>query len=294
MNEQKNNNKNYVDVADSQMAYVDQGNGDICVLLHGNPTSSYLWRKVIAELTPAYRCLAPDLIGMGDSDKLQPSNADRYSFVEHRQYLDGWFDQVVPDQKVVLILHDWGSALGFDWARRHPHRVRGIVYMEALVMPLSWDDWPGKATAVFQGFRSDKGEQMVLQDNTFVEGVLPSSIIRKLSDEEMNEYRRPFLEAGESRRPTLSWPRQIPIDDTPSDVVQIVRDYADWLAQSPVAKLFINADPGAILRGRQREFCRGWPNQSEVEVAGIHFIQEDSGTEIGQAVAKWLTTSDLG
>ncbi len=294
MNDHENYDKKFITVNRSKMAYVDEGEGDVCVLLHGNPTSSYLWRKVIAELKPGYRCLAPDLIGMGDSDKLEPSNADRYSFVEHREYLDDWFDQVVADQHVILIVHDWGSALGFDWARRHPERVRGIAYMEALVMPLSWDDWPGKATAVFQGFRSERGEKMVLEDNTFIEGVLPSSIIRKLSDAEMREYRRPFAEAGESRRPTLSWPRQIPIDNEPRVVVEIVQNYADWLAQSSVAKLFIDANPGAILRGRQREFCRSWSNQTEVQVDGIHFIQEDSGTQIGQAVANWISTIDVG
>lgn len=288
-NQQPAYSKNSIEVHGQRMTYVDEGSGDLCVLLHGNPTSSYLWRHVIGELSPDLRCLAPDLIGMGDSDKLEPSNAERYSFVEHRHYLDGWFDSVVKDEKVVLIVHDWGSALGFDWARRHSDQVQAIVYMEALVMPIGWDDWPGKAIPVFQGLRSDKGEKMILEDNAFVEAVLPSSIMRTLSDEEMTEYRRPFLQPGESRRPTLSWPRQIPIENEPLEVVEIVQKYADWLAQSPIPKLFVNANPGAILRGRQRDFCRTWPNQEEVEVAGIHFIQEDSGAEIGQEVRRWWT-----
>jgi len=161
--------------------------------------------------------------------------------------------------------------------------------MEAIVAPFeSWDDWPADARRVFQGFRSPAGEGMVLEKNVFIEAVLPGSILRKLSDEEMDAYRAPFREPGEGRRPTLTWPRQIPIEGEPADVVEIVRRYAAWLAESEVPKLFVNAEPGAILTGRVREQCRRWPQQTEVTVPGSHFIQEDSGEQIGRAVADWL------
>jgi haloalkane dehalogenase len=280
--------KQFREVLGARMAYVEVGSGEPIVFLHGNPTSSYLWRNVIPHCERRGRCIAPDLIGMGDSAKLTPSGPDRYRFVEHRQYLDALLDALVARERVTLVVHDWGSALGFDWANRHRDRVRGIAYMEAIVMPVSWADWPKAATAVFQGFRSPAGERMVLEQNVFVEQVLPASILRPLSEAEMEVYRRPFREPGESRRPTLTWPRQIPIDGEPADVVEIVRAYGEWLRGSPIPKLFINADPGAILRGAPRDFCRTWPNQTEVTVKGIHFIQEDSPDEIGAAVAAWL------
>ena len=280
--------KKKASVLGSQMAYIDVGSGDPIVFLHGNPTSSYLWRNVMPHVEKLGRVIAPDLIGMGDSDKLAPSGPERYRFVEHRRYLDALLEQLGVTSNVTLVIHDWGSALGFDWANRHRDAVKGIAYMEGIVMPLSWEQWPKAATAVFQGFRSPNGEKMVLEQNVFIEQVLPTSILRKLTAEEMDEYRRPFREAGESRRPTLTWPRQIPIEGEPEEMVQIVRDYGTWLASSPVRKLFINADPGAILRGDAREFCRGWPNQEEVTVKGVHFIQEDSPDEIGTAVASWL------
>jgi haloalkane dehalogenase len=280
--------KKRISVLGSEMAYVEVGSGDPIVFQHGNPTSSYLWRNVIPHVEGLGRCIAPDLIGMGDSAKLEPSGPDRYTFAEHSRYFDALLEALDVRENVTLVIHDWGSALGFDWARRHPDAVRGIAYMEAIVRPVSWSDWPEAATQVFQGFRSPAGEQMVLENNVFVERVLPGSVLRGLGDAEMEVYRRPFLEKGESRRPTLTWPRQIPIDGEPADVVEIVRRYADWLAQSAVPKLFIDADPGAILIGAQREFCRSWPNQTEVQVAGSHFIQEDSPDAIGRAVADWL------
>jgi haloalkane dehalogenase len=271
----------------SRMAWVEAGRGDPILFLHGNPTSSYLWRNVMPHLAGQGRCIAPDLVGMGDSDKLAPSGPDRYTFVEHRRYLDALLDALELGGNVTLVVHDWGSALGFDWARRHPDRVKGIAYMEAIVRPLRWAEWPEAARRVFQGFRSPAGEAMVLEQNVFVERVLPGSILRKLLDAEMEAYRRPFREPGEGRRPTLSWPRQIPIEGEPADVTRIVQDYADWLSRSPLPKLFVNAEPGAILVGPQREFCRGWPSQQEVTVRGAHFVQEDSPAEIGAAVAKW-------
>ncbi len=269
------------------MAYVEVGEGDPIVFLHGNPTSSYLWRNVIPHLQGAGRCIAPDLIGMGDSEKLDDSGPDGYRFVEHRRYLDGLLEHLEVRQRVTLVVHDWGSALGFDWARRHAAAVRGIAYMEAIVMPLTWEQWPKAVRPVFEAFRSAAGEKLILEQNAFVEQVLPGAVMRKLTDEEMAVYRRPFIEPGESRRPTLTWPREIPIEGVPEDVTAIARDYGEWLRSAPLPKLFINAEPGAILRGAARDFCRSWPAQTEVTVKGIHFVQEDSPDEIGEAVARW-------
>lgn len=270
------------------MRYIEVGEGEPILFLHGNPTSSYLWRDIIPHCESLGRCIAPDLIGMGDSQKLSPSGPDSYRFVEHRDYLDALLEQLGVDNNVTLVLHDWGSALGFDWANRHRASMKGIVYMEAIVKTIKWEEWPRSMKPIFEGFRSPAGDAMVLDNNVFIEQVLPASIIRKLSDEEMAEYRRPFLNPGEDRRPTLTWPRQIPIDGEPADVSTIVDSYSQWLSLSDLPKLFINAEPGAILRGPARDFCRTWPNQSEVTVDGIHFIQEDSANEIGQAIVKWL------
>jgi haloalkane dehalogenase len=270
------------------MSYVDEGSGDPIVLLHGNPTSSYLWRNIIPHLSDLGRCVAPDLIGMGDSDKLENSGSDSYSFIEHRKYLDALLEEIGVTENVVFVIHDWGSALGFDWAYRHPDKVKGLVYMEAVLFHYDWSDWPQDARKIFQGFRSPAGEELILDKNYFIELVLPNSVIRELTPSEMDVYHRPFLNAGEDRRPTLSWPRQIPIEGEPKEVVDIVTTYADWLCQSDIPKLFINAEPGAILVGRARDFCRTWPNQEEVTVKGKHFIQEDSPDEIGQSIASFI------
>jgi haloalkane dehalogenase len=231
---------------------------------------------------------------MGDSGKLGSSGPDRYTFDEHSRYLDEVLDQLDIGDRVTLVIHDWGSALGFDWANRHRDRVAGIAYMEGIVRPLTWDEWPESARGIFQGMRSDAGEGIVLDKNLFIEAILPSSILRTLSGEEMDEYRRPFVAGGEDRRPMLTWPRQIPLDGEPADVVARAEAYAAWLATSEVPKLFINADPGSILTGAQREFCRSWPNQTEVTVAGLHFIQEDSAEAIGLAVADWFSSQVVG
>lgn len=279
--------KQMISVKGKSMAYVEMGEGDPIIFQHGNPTSSYLWRNVMPHLADQGRCIAIDLIGMGDSDKLDGAGADSYTFMQHREYLDGALQALGVEQNVTWVIHDWGSALGFDWANRHRDVVKGIAYMEGIVRPVSWAEWPEAARGVFQGFRSEAGEEMVLEKNTFIERVLPGSIMRELSAEEMEVYRRPFQNKGEDRRPTLSWPRQIPIDGEPADVVDIVQDYADWFSAAQLPKLFINAEPGAILTGPQREFCRSWPNQTEVTVSGSHFIQEDSPHEIGKAIAHW-------
>ena len=281
--------KHFKVVNGKRLAYIEEGHGDPIVLLHGNPTSSYLWRNVIPELTASGRVIAPDLIGQGDSEKLSVSEGPgRYTFEVAYEYLAGLLSELDAEQNVVLVGHDWGSALGFHWARIHPDLVRGIAYMEALVSPVQWSEWPEAARGIFQGFRSKKGEDLVLSRNLFVEAVLPNSIIRKLTDEEMDHYRAPFS-TPDDRQPTLNWPRQIPIDGEPVEMVELVTEYGRWLEQSvTLPKLFINAEPGSILVGRQREYCRSWPNQKEVTVPGKHFVQEDSPSKIGKAIAEWL------
>jgi haloalkane dehalogenase len=278
----------YKEINGKRMAYVDEGDGAAIVFQHGNPTSSYLWRNIMPHLEGLGRLVACDLIGMGGSDKLDDSGPDRYHYAEHRDYLFALWDALDLGDQVVLVLHDWGSALGFEWASKHRDRVAGIAYMEAIVIPVEWADFPSAGRSVFQGFRSPAGEQMVLEKNVFVENVLPASVLRELSPEEMTHYRKPFANPGEDRRPTLSWPRNIPIEGEPAGVVSVVSDYGKWLAESDIPKLFINAEPGSILTGRQRDFVRTWPNQTEVTVAGMHFIQEDSPDEIGAAVAEFV------
>ena len=280
--------KNTINVNGKRMAYAEMGSGKPIVFLHGNPTSSYLWRNIIPHVTTLGRCIAPDLIGMGDSEKLDNSGPNSYRFVEHRKYLDELLDRLEINSNITFVLHDWGSALGFDWANRNPESIKGIVYMEAIVCPLSWTDWNQEARPIFEGFRSPAGEVMALEKNIFVERVLPGSILRELKETEMAVYRRPFSKPGEDRRPTLTWPREIPIEGEPEDVTRIVSRYAEWLAESKIPKLFINAEPGAILIGAQREFCRSWSNQKEVTVPGSHFIQEDSPDAIGEAIYEWL------
>ena len=282
--------KKTIEVLGSRMAYVEIGEGPPLVFQHGNPTSSYLWRNIMPPLEGRARCIALDLIGMGDSEKLSDSGPESYRFVEHRRYFDRALDALGVEDDVTLVGHDWGSALAFDWANRHRAAVRGLAYMEALVRPLTWEEWPAPSRSIFQGFRSPAGESLVLEKNLFVERVLPGSVLRGLGEREMAVYRRPFREPGEDRRPTLTWPRQIPIDGEPEDVTAIAADYAEWLLHCEVPKLFVNAEPGAILVGPQREFCRRFRNQVEVTVTGSHFIQEDSPSEIAAAIGDWFDT----
>jgi len=283
--------KCFKSIKGKNIAYIDVGDGAPIVLLHGNPTSSYLWRNVVPHLEGIGRVIVPDLIGHGDSEKLPDSEGpERYSFEITYEYLAGLLEELNITEDVTLVIHDWGSALGFHWAKHHPEAVKGIAYMEAIVCPVTWDDWPESARGIFKGFRSDKGEDLVLQRNMFVEAVLPSSVIRQMGEEEMNQYRKAFTRVAD-RQPTLNWPRQIPIDGEPSHMVDLVASYGEWMASNQeLPKLFINADPGSILTGKARKFCRTWPNQKEVTVAGTHFIQEDSPAEIGIAVAEWLKT----
>ena len=280
-------NKKRISINGKRLAYTESGSGDPIIFLHGNPTSSYLWRNITPHLESQGRCVCIDLIGMGDSDKLDNPDENSYRFEEHYHYINTAIESVTNGENITFVLHDWGSALGFNWCYHNPESVKGIAYMEAIVKELTWEDWRDEAKGIFQGFRSDAGESLVLEKNYFVERVLPGSIIRKLSDEEMEEYRRPFTNEGEDRRPTLSWPREIPINNYPENVCAIVNQYAEWMQTNDLPKLFINAEPGAITTGRIRDFCRSWKNQTEITVKGIHFIQEDSPDEIGNAISSW-------
>ena len=279
--------KKKISIDNKNIAYVDSGSGDPIIFLHGNPTSSYLWRNITPHLESQGRCICIDLIGMGDSDKLDNPDENSYQFEEHYHYVNAAIESLTNGENTTFVIHDWGSALGFNWCYHNPDSVKGIAYMEAIVKEMTWEDWRDEAKSIFQGFRSDAGESLVLEKNYFVERVLPGSIIRRLSDEEIEEYRRPFLNPGEDRRPTLSWPREIPIEGQPANVCKIVNQYAEWMQTNDIPKLFINAEPGAITTGRIRDFCRSWKNQTEVTVKGIHFIQEDSPDDIGKAISTW-------
>lgn len=278
----------YREVKGGRMAYIDEGAGDAIVFQHGQPTSSYVWRNVMPHLEEMGRLIACDLIGMGRSEKLSPSGPDRYRYAEHRDYLFALWDALNLGDRVVLVLDDWGAVLGFDWARQNSHRVQGIVHMEAVAAPLYWSDLPEQAHPFFKALRSPEGERMVLEDNIFIEKILPGAIIRQFTDEELNRYRQPFRNAGEDRRPTLSWPRSLPIDGEPAEVVKVVSESGSWLAQSDVPKLFINGEPGTLARGRVREIIRSWPNQTEVTVKGRKLLQEDSPDIIGAAIADFV------
>ncbi|WP_336033313.1 haloalkane dehalogenase [Geodermatophilus sp. FMUSA9-8] len=276
-------------VRGTEMAYVDVGEGDPVVFLHGNPTSSYLWRNVVPLVRHLGRCIAPDLVGMGESGKLPHPRRGTYSFATHAEHLAEFLDAVGVHRRVTFVLHDWGSALGFDWAARHPEQVRGLAFTEAIVTPMTWADWPADARGIFRTMRGDDGETVVLDKNVFVERILPASTLRGLSPEAHERYRAPFRER-EDRWPTLEWPRQIPLDNVPPLVRDVVARYGVWLRGSAVPKLFLNAEPGSILVGRQRALVRKWPAVTEVTVPGSHFVPEDSPHAIGRALADWIPT----
>jgi haloalkane dehalogenase len=280
--------KQFCEVFGKKMAYSELGSGPPVVFLHGNPASSYIWRNITPHIAPQARCIALDLIGMGDSEKLEGTDPDRYSFLQHRRFVDGLLERLGVTNDVVLVGHDWGGALAMDWARRHPDAMRGIVYFETLVGPRSWNEMDQSARSLFERLRSPEGEELVLKDNVFIEKLFPARIVRSLSEAEMAVYRKPYLRPGEDRRPTLQFPREIPVDGAPEHTAQIVKDYGDWMATNDIPKLLINGDPGTILTGTLLQLCRSWPNQEEVTVRGKHFLQEDSPHEIGQAIARWL------
>ena len=282
----------FKNVMGQRMAYVETGEGDPIVFLHGNPVSKHLWRNVIPHVEHLGRCIAPDLIGMGESLPLPNSGPYRYNFLEHYRYVRELLYQLEVTEKVTWVIHDWGSALGFHWANEHRDSVKGICFMEAIVRPLTWEEWPESARSIFQGFRSEAGEDMILNKNLFVERVFPGSLLNPLSEQDMDIYRKPYQSRGESRRPTLTWPREIPIDGKPRRVVDIVRDYGAWLETANIPKLLINAEPGAILVGAQRDYCRTWPKLTEVTVQAGHFVPEDAPDSVGKAIADWLVQVD--
>ena len=280
--------KKYKDIKNSKMAFIDEGSGDTFLFLHGNPTSSFLWRNIAPHVEDIGRIVIPDLIGMGDSDKLEGVDNPGYKYHGQYSYLTALMDELDLGNNIHLIIHDWGSAMGFQFARENKDRIKSITYMEAIVMPLTWDQWPDPATKIFGLFRSEAGEELVLEKNFFVERILLADSSTGYTEEEKSEYIRPFINPGEDRRPTLTWPRQIPLDGEPSEVVEEVRLNADFHKESDIPKLFINADPGSILIGDQREFARSWKNQTEITVKGNHFIQEDSSEEIGAALRNFV------
>jgi len=280
--------KKYTDVNNKKMAYVDEGSGETFLFLHGNPTSSFLWRNIAPHVEDLGRIVMPDLIGMGDSEKLEGVDNPEYKYHGQYGYLTSLIDELDLGDNIHLIIHDWGSAMGFQFARENPNRIKSITYMEAIVMPLTWDQWPDPATKIFGLFRSEAGEELVLEKNFFVERILLADSSTGYTEEEKSEYIRPFMNPGEDRRPTLTWPRQIPLDGEPSKVVEEVRLNAEFHKESDIPKLFVNADPGSILIGDQREFARSWKNQTEITVSGNHFIQEDSSEEIGSALRNFV------
>jgi haloalkane dehalogenase len=280
--------KKFVDVGGRRMAYVESGTGRPVVFLHGNPTSSYLWRNVMPWLEGCGRLIAPDLMGMGDSEKLPHGTRNRYRFASQGWYLDGFLREVCADQDVVLVLHDWGGALGFDWANRNRRSVSGVAYMETFVCPLALADLPESFHPTLRAVRSNEGDKLVLDENMFIEQMLPGLVQRPLTDDEMREYRRPFLLAGDGRMATLQWPREVPLEDGPHDVAERIAAYADWLRHCDLPKLLIDADPGVFITGRVRSECLSWPNQSVARVKGLHFLQEDSADDVGRALREWI------
>ena len=281
--------KKLIEIKGHKMAYIDEGEGAPIVFQHGNPQSSYAWRKVMPECVGLGRLIACDLIGMGDSDKLPDSGPDRYTYAEQREFLFALWEELGLDSDVILVIHDWGATLGFDWARQHPDRVQGIVHMESVLTPMTWDDFPDDAAReMFRALRSDAGEDMVLRDNLFVEAFLIDAEKENLSEADMAEYRRPFLNAGEDRRPMLSFPRQIPLDGAQAEVLEIESAFSEWLTTSTIPKLWVRADPGFVTVGRQAAFCEALPNQTEVRVSGGHFPQESSWPQVGQAIADFV------
>jgi haloalkane dehalogenase len=280
--------KKFIEIKGRRMAYIEEGDGDPIVFQHGNPTSSYLWRNIMPYSRGLGRLIACDLVGMGDSEKLPGSGPERYNYFEHRSFLFALWEELRLEKNVILVLHDWGSVLGFDWANQNRSRVQGIAYMEALAMPFKWDEFEPAFRDIFRAFRSPAGEEMILQNNLFVEKILPGGICRTLSEAEKKEYSRPYLNPGEDRRPTLSFPRQIPLDGEPAEVAQVVTDFGTWLRQSLVPKLCIHGNPGAVETESIRKFCSTWPNQTEITVKGKHFLQEDSPMEIGKAIREFV------
>ena len=280
--------KKYKEILGKRMAYLDSGSGQSIVFLHGNPASSFLWRNITPHVEDLGRIVVPDLIGMGDSEKLEGKDNPDYQYHGQYKYLSTLLDELDLGEEINLVIHDWGSAMGFQYARENANKIKSITFMEAIVMPLTWDQWPENARNIFQLMRSDAGEEIVLEKNVFVERILLNDSANGFTDEEKAEYIRPFIDAGEDRRPTLTWPRQIPVDGSPQAVIDEVIKNGEFHKNSDIPKLFINADPGSILIGEQREFVRTWNNLEEITVKGNHFIQEHSPNEIGKALSEFI------
>ncbi len=280
--------KRSVTVHGKRMAYVDTGgDGDSIVFLHGNITQSYMWRNIIPHVEPLARCIAVDNIGQGDSAKLDDSGPGSYRLREHQRYIDGFLEQVDPGDRVTLMMHDWGVQLGLGWGNRNRHRLKGIAHMQGLMGNLNWDFWNQEVSAVMKRLRTDDGEDLVLNQNLFVEKVLPAMVIRDLPAEVWDEYRRPYRNPGEDRRPSLTWPREIPVEGEPADVLSVIENNNRWLAGSPIPKLYIHVRPETVIKGHVLEHVRSFPHQTEVSVQGLHYVQEDSPHEIGAALADW-------
>ena len=279
-----------VDVLDSTMAFVDTGkrpSGLICVFLHGNPTSSYLWRNVIPHIAETARCIAPDLIGMGRSGK--PENLE-YRFMDHQRYLKAFLKAVVPDDNIILVLHDWGSALGLDWARHNEVRVAGLALMEFIRPIPTWEEFPETARDTFRAFRNpDLSRKMLIDDNFFVEQFLPSCVARKMTEAEMGAYREPY-KMGSSREPVWRWPQEYPIGESPSDMSVIITGAHDWLLRTEMPKIFFWATPGGLIPADKAEwYAQNLRNTRSIGIgAGIHYLQEDNPHLIGEEIKNWL------
>ncbi len=283
-----NINKKSLTINNNQMAFIDEGNGETLIFIHGNPTSSFLWRNIAPHFIDKYRVIVPDLIGMGDSDKLEGIDNEDYNFKGHYKYLSELIKNLNIMTPIHLVIHDWGCALGLKYARHNPLLVKSITFMEGMTIPLSWDQWPEIGTKIFKLFRSEIGEELVLDKNIFVERILFTDPIKPMDDEIKNKYLDPFKDKGEGRRPTLSWPRNIPLDGEPKDVYLEMSQNAKFHKNSQIPKLFINAEPGFLLVGSQRDEVRKWKNLTEVTVKGKHFIQEDSPEEITKNIKTFL------
>ncbi|WP_340642521.1 haloalkane dehalogenase [Photobacterium damselae] len=283
--------KKFKTVLGKKMAYIEHGVGDPIVFLHGNPTSIFLWRNIIPYLEGQGRLIAIDMIGMGDSDKLDNTEDGSYSLKENTCFTSALLEELGVNENVTLVLHDWGSGVGFNWANHNQEKIKAIAFMEAIVTSFpTWDEFNHDLHGPIGMLRSPEGDKMVLEDNFFIETLLQNAILRKLTEKEHAEYRRPFINAGEDRRATLAGPRQLPIAETPAETVALINSYSEYLAHSNnIPKLFINAEPGAFLVGYARDFVRTWPNLEEITVKGSHFIQEDSPHEIGEALFSWVT-----
>lgn len=276
---------NFVEVKGSQMHYVDVGEGDPIVFVHGNPTSSYLWRNVIPHLSGQGRCIAPDLIGFGKSDKPELN----YRVYDHAEYFEG-FIKALDLERITLVLHDWGGFIGLSYAARHLDNIRALALMETVVRPMRSTDRSESFNKTFGMLRSEAGREKVLKENFFVERILPGSVLRKLTDAEMDAYRAPFA-SEKSRIPTWVFPNEIPIDGQPPDVHADIWEIGDKVARASIPTLLLTFEPGAIMGPVEIAWCMDtFPNLTVEHMGeGIHFVQEDQPEAIGKTISNWLS-----